>query len=571
MKKVKVKMHRKPKTERIFNPVSNIGDMLREIKGHGEHPLFTYFTVDHQLADISYTEFYEMIRAAAAELTEMGYAGKKLAVSGETSPEWLCMYLAILAIGGVAIPMDRELAPGEFAGFLKWVKADGFCYAPSLQKAADAVRESGLEDMLFISFDSKSSPEYAVSVEILIERGRAVENYEFPDMSDKTEELAEYLFTSGTTGSSKCVMLSQKNIFSVVTSACATVDFNPDDTVVSVLPMHHTYELACTLAEMVYGVHICINDSLSHTVRNFQRFRPTGLVLVPLFLYTMHKKIWSEARSKGKENTLKLGIIASGTMKAVGVDVRRRIFAEVLEAFGGRLEKIICGGAALDPIMIEAFENFGISVYEGYGITECAPLTAVTPYYARKYGSVGCSVPCCEISIDATGEGEHGYPEGEILIHGDNVMLGYYDNQEANEEVFTEDGSFRTGDVGYLDDDGYLFITGRKKSVIVLENGKNVFPEEIEEYLGHIDQIAECVVVGREESENKITLTAIVYPNYDMLPKDADEETVIRIIEQAVASVNRKLPTFKRVMKVELRSSEFEKTSAKKIKRYLLS
>lgn len=568
MRKVKTKTHKKPKTERIFNPVGNINDMMREIKGHGDKILFTYFGTDHQVKDVTYAEFYEMIRDAAAALDMMGFAGKKIAVSGETSPEWLCMYLAVLAIGGVAIPMDRELAPSEFANFLKWVDADGFCFAPTLKEAAEAIKSSG--DYLFVSFDDAEAPEYALSFKALIEKGHAAEDFVLPDMSERAGELAEYLFTSGTTGSSKCVMLSQKNIFSVVTSACATVDFNPDDTVVSVLPMHHTYELACAMAEMVYGVHICINDSLSHTIRNFKRFRPTALVLVPLFLYTMHKKIWSEAKKKGKENILKVGIIASGTAKAVGIDVRRRIFADVLDAFGGRLEKIICGGAALDPLMIEAFENFGISVYEGYGITECAPLTAVTPYYARKYGSVGKSVPCCEISIDAVGVGESGYPEGEILINGDNVMLGYYDNPEANREAFTEDGSFRTGDVGYLDDDGYLFITGRKKSVIVLENGKNVFPEEIEEYLGHIDEIAECVVVGRNES-GKITLTAIVYPNYEALPKDADEETVKRIIEHAVASMNRKLPTFKRVMKVELRATEFEKTSAKKIKRYLLS
>ncbi len=571
MKKVKVKTHKKPKTKRIYNPVYCINDLLRELKAHGEKTIFSYYRTDKTLADISYIEFYNMIRSVAAALTKMGYAGKKIAVSGESSPEWLCMYLAALAVGGVAIPMDRELNPSETAGFLKWVNADAFCFSRSLVKASGEIFNDGLENLLYVAFDAESAPDYAATVESLIEDGQDVEDYEFPDMSDRNGELAEYLFTSGTTGSSKCVMLSQKNIFSVVTCACETVDFNPDDTVVSVLPMHHTYELAVTLAEMVYGAHICINDSLSHTIKNFKLFRPTGLVLVPLFLYTMHKKIWAEARSSGKENKLKLGIVAAGTMNAVGLDVRRKLFAEVLSAFGGRLEKIICGGAALDPLMIEAFENFGISVYEGYGITECAPLAAVTPYYARKYGSVGKSVPCCEISIDASGIGESGYPEGEIVISGDNVMLGYYDNPAANEEVFTEDGAFRTGDVGYLDDDGYLFITGRKKSVIVLENGKNVFPEEIEEYLTHIEQISECVVVGRKAEGSRIELVAIVYPNYDAFPDGADEDAVHRALEQSIASVNRKLPTFKRVMKVEVRGSEFEKTSAKKIKRYLIS
>lgn len=575
MKKLKVKIHKRSKTKRIYEPVSNIYDTLDRIKSHGGKTLFSYFTTEHKLNDITYSEFYDTTISLAAGLDAVGLSGRRIAVIGETSPEWLCTYLAVMASGGVIVPMDRELAPDEITNFLKWINADAIVYSASLENSISKLHGGEYEPQLYISFTGNKNSEKEKNIPDIIRLGQENINngYTLPTDNLQENELAEFLFTSGTTGSSKCVMLSQKNIFSVVTSACETVDFNPDDTVVSVLPMHHTYELACTLAEMVYGCHICINDSLSHVIKNFKLFRPTALVLVPLFLYTMHKKIWTEARNSGKENKLKIGIIAAGTMNAAGVDMRRRIFGEVLQAFGGRLEKIICGGAPLDPLMIEAFENFGISVYEGYGITECSPLVAVTPYYARKYGSVGRSVPCCEVRIDPNCKAvntDYGYVDGEIQVKGTNVMIGYFDNIEGNADSFTEDGWYRTGDIGYIDDDGYIFITGRMKSVIVLENGKNVFPEEIEEYLGHIDQISECVVVGRSSDGNKIELTAVIFPNAEKFPEDCDEDTIKRTLEHSIASMNRKLPSFKRVMRIEIRSTEFEKTNTKKIKRHLV-
>ncbi len=575
MKKVRTRIHKRAKTERIYEPVHNVTELCRVIEGHGDKVLFSYFRADHVLSDMTYGEFAALVRRTAAGLTELGFAGKKIAVIGETCPEWICSYLAIMVSGGVVVPMDRELSPDEIVKFMNWVGADAIAYAPSLNETMAKLSNEGTGISAFFPFtDTEKKDNVICFGDIGAAGDKAVEaGWDFPDASDRENELAEYLFTSGTTGSSKCVMLSQKNVFSTVTCACETVEFFPDDTIVSVLPMHHTYELMCTLAAMDYGTHVCITDSLSHVIKNFKRFKPTGLVLVPLFVNTMYKKIWAEAKKKGKTNALKAGMIASGTLGAAGIDIRRKVFGEVLDAFGGRLNKIVSGGAPLDPIMIDAFEHFGVSVYEGYGITECSPLAAVTPYYARKYGSVGPAVPCCELRIseENSSVGEAGYLCGEIEVKGDNVMMGYYDNDEANAAAFTEDGWFRTGDIGYLDDDGYLFITGRQKSVIVLENGKNVFPEEIEEYLSQIELIAESVVVGRNPDGGKIELTAIVYPNYEKFPKDADEETVMRTLEHEIAVMNRKLPSFKRIMRIEIRSTEFEKTSARKIKRHLVS
>ena len=320
---------------------------------------------------------------------------------------------------------------------------------------------------------------------------------------------------------------------------------------------------------MDYGMHICINDSLTHVLKNLQLFKPTGLVLVPLYVYTFYKRIWSEAKKTGRDKTLKLGISAARTLRSMGIDKRRDIFAEVLKSFGGRLEKIICGGAALSPKMIEFFETLGISIYEGFGITECAPLVAVTPYYARKYASVGPAVPCCQIRIDVHSTNDDGYEEGEIQVKGDNVMLGYYKDEKATAKAFTEDGWFRTGDVGYLDEDNYCHITGRLKSVIVLENGKNVFPEEIEEYLGGIEMIAECVVVGRQ-NDTEINLVAIVYPDASKFPEGATPEEMEKAIRDAINALNKTLPTYKHIKGIELRDTEFEKTTSRKIKRHLV-
>jgi len=367
-------------------------------------------------------------------------------------------------------------------------------------------------------------------------------------------------------------MLCQKNIYAAVTSADATVDFSADDTIVSVLPIHHTYELCCMMAAVNLGVTVCINDSLRHVLNSFKEYKPTGLVLVPLFVNTMYKKILSEAKRSGKDKALSGGLKLAGVLNKMGIDVSEKLFGDVRAAFGGNLKKIICGGAAMDPSLIPIFESFGISLYEGYGITECSPLVAVTPYFRRKCGSIGPSVPCCEARITGSVLTDDGHITGEVQVKGDNVMLGYYNNPDANAAAFTDDGWFRTGDVGYMDKDGYITITGRMKSVIVLDNGKNVFPEEIEEYLGKIELITESVVVGREEEDGSTKLTAVIFPNQAYFEeKFAGQETdIYKEIQKEITNLNRKLPSFKQIHKLEFRKTEFEKTSSKKIKRFLV-
>ncbi len=572
-----VKTHTRPKTNRYYERVSDAVDFYGVISKHGDRIAYTYFDKQRNLHDVTYAELSKKIKNIAAGIDALGLAGSRIAIIGETSVEWVASYIAVLASGGVVIPMDKELDITQIEGFLESVDTTAIIYSASFNGKFDEAKKSHktLKTFIPISPDENelknTRTKKSIAFEKLLESGEAAvaAGYAFPPVTDR-EKLAELLFTSGTTGTSKKVMLSQKNIFSVVSAAAATVEFTPDDTIVSVLPIHHTYELACMIAGLDYGMHICINDSLTRVLKNFQIFKPTGLVLVPLFIYTMYKKIWSEAKKSGRENKLKVGMGASRAMMAMGIDKRRELFADVINAFGGRLEKIVCGGAALNPKMIEFFENLGISIYEGFGITECAPLTCVTPYYARKYGSVGPAVPCCQVRIAGDMKNDYGFVEGEIQVKGDNVMIGYYEDPEANENAFTADGWFRTGDMGFLDKEQYLFITGRLKTVIVLENGKNVFPEEIEEYLSNIDEIAEAVVVGRDTETEKVDLVAIVYPDYTKFPENTPAEEILPAIEKLIDALNKTLPTYKRIARVQLRETEFEKTTSKKIKRHLV-
>lgn len=561
------------KTERIFTPLTSFKGLIETLAARGDKTAFR-FPTGKTFGALSYAAFSHMTHALAAGFAAMGLAGKRVAVIGETSPEWVATYIAVTAAGGVIIPMDKELAIGEIEGLLAGVDAEAIVYAASFNEKMKHAMEDhpSLRIFLPISPAEDCDAQKVVPLSKVLEMGEKSleEGYALPDRD--TEALAVMLFTSGTTGSSKCVMLSEKNICACVNSACQTVNFFESDTTVSVLPLHHTYELAIMLASLSYGITIGINDTLRHLMRNFAEFKPTGLVLVPLFVNTMYKRIWDEARKKGKDKLLKNMIKLSNGMRRVGIDLRRRLFGSVLAAFGGRLEKIVCGGAPLNPEMVKNFEAFGIDIAEGYGITECSPLISVSPYYAPKAGSVGPTVPCCTARIAATGNvNDKGFEEGEIQIKGENVMLGYYNNPEENAKAFTDDGWYRTGDVGYMDNDGYIYITGRLKSVIVLENGKNVFPEEIEEYLEKIEEIAESVVVGRKDTDGEtVLLTAVVYPNREVFGESADHDTVYQAIWAKLTELNKKLPSFKKIKGLELRDTEFEKTTSRKIKRHLV-
>ncbi len=567
------KLPNRKRMVRTLPKIWDINDLLACIKGHGDKVCYRYFE-SGALKEMTYAEVYTAVHQTAAAFDKLGLSGKRVAVIGDTSPQWLCTYMGALASGTIIIPMDKELALPEIEKFLEIVEAEAIVYSKSFNEKFVTTMDSHptLKRFIPITTEEPASDKLLPFSDFLKIGEEALKDGYTIGMVKNRDEMCEMLFTSGTTGTSKCVMLSQKNIFSAVSSAIETVCFTHDDVLVSVLPVHHTYELMCLLAELAYGMTTCINDSLRHVMKNFALFKPTGLVLVPMFLNTMYKKIWTEAEKTGKAKMLKTAIATSRALLKVGIDMRKTLFKSVLAAFGGNLDHIICGGAKLNPDLIEGFEDFGISVFEGFGITECSPLVSVTPYYARKLGAIGPNVPSCRTRVEPNGElTPEGYVMGEIQVKGDNVMIGYYNNPEANEDAFTSDGWFRTGDVGYHDKDGYIYITGRIKFVIVLENGKNVFPEEIEEYLDTIDVISECCVIGRKaEDSDEVVLTAVIYPDLSKFPADVDSDTVKESVRKAINLTNKRLPSYKQIKAIEIRKTEFEKTTTKKIKRQLV-
>ncbi len=573
--KQRIRIQNHKKTARIYKPANHVLELIENIKEHGDKTLFLWNGKTRKDPDCSmtYAEFVREVEQVSAAIDAMELRGERIAVIGATSHMWLASYLGILASDSVVVPMDKELSEEAILGFLESIDATAIFFGPSHTHMFRSIAEKStlLTHLIAMGDSELPSDTRFYSFENFLKVGEEAiaGGYTFPPVTD-VRKLAEMLFTSGTTGSSKCVMLCQENIFSVVNSACETVDFCKEDKLLSLLPLHHTYELACMIAGLNYGATVAINDSLPHVLSNLKKYQPTALIVVPLYINTFYKRIWAKAKESKQERKLRYGMKISNALLAFGIDARQKLFHSVTDAFGGKLKKIICGGAALNPSLICTFESFGISIYEGFGITECSPLTNVTPYYARKPGSVGPAVPACTVRIADGGDvNDAGFPEGEIQVKGKNVMLGYYKNDEANRNAFTEDGWFRTGDIGYMDEDGYLYITGRLKSVIVLDNGKNVFPEEIEEYLENVEGIGECVVVGRKDADGVTKLYALIYPNEEFA-KDKAKEDIQAHFEAEILKINHRLPTFKQVAFVEIRDTDFEKTTTRKIKRHLV-
>ncbi len=569
---------KKPLIKTKYQAPENIRQVLREsAETYGDKVVYKYFTSRNDVSEMTYKQLYSVYNNIGTYICELGLQNKKIAILSENRPEWVIAYCSVIGSGSVVIPLDKELLPNQIESFLNYSETEAiFCSKAYLNK----VLEMNIPNIKYVfDFDSVGSedPRY-ISYEKMNNKGRKlVESgcLKFTHARYDSSKMSALIFTSGTTGTSKGVMLSEDNITTSLNAASNMISLGPDNVIMSVLPMHHTYELTCgELTAIRLGVTICINNSLKYLMRNFKLFRPTAMVVVPLYITTMRKKISDEIKNRKKDNIVNVGIKATKALRKVGIDARSVVFSEVLNSLGGRLKQIICGGAAADPDTLKWFEDFGINVSQGYGITECSPLVAVNPLYTVHYDSVGLPIQGSRVKIVNDEDGvEEDLPVGEIgeiCVKGGHVMLGYYKDEEATKAAFTQQGYFRTGDFGYLDKDGYLYITGRKKNIIVLNNGKNVYPEEIEEYLDRVDAIKECVVVGREKDNGEVVLTALIYPDFDQF-KGATDAEIIDKIRAEVAAVNKLLPIFKQVRNIELKKTEFEKTTTKKIIRYKLS
>lgn len=573
-----------PERERVISDLRELLDGSAKI--YGEKP-FLRFKRDGEDFSLSFAGLYKMTERLATAFYALGMKdGTSIAVIGETSPEWIATYLAAVNGGNVIVPLDRELTPDEICNFINRSESRCVMCSPTIRKELEKridkmpdVRFFGvLPECGFGEYASCGKPaerqfvpfrEYVGYGRSLVEGGDDT----YKNITIDPDAMCAILFTSGTTGTSKGVMLSHRNIASAINGSYRMIDVTDDDVMLSVLPIHHTYEMTCgILTPLLVGCTVCINDSLKNVVRNFQYYKPTIVILVPLFVNTIYKKIMDTARKKGVDKKLEMAAKVSDTLRVAGVDLRKTLFSEIMATFGGRLNRIVCGGAPLNPEMIGHFESFGINLTQGYGITECAPLISVCPFNWKKDRSVGLPIPGLEVIIDVE-DTSGGLPIGEILVRGANVMLGYYKAPELTAQAIV-DGWFYTGDYGYIDEDKFLYITGRKKNVIVLENGKNVYPEEIEEHLEKIRLVAECAVVGRRAEDGEtIQITAIIYPDYEYAQSIGlnDKEAVDHALKDQITALNKTLPGFRQIRKYELRDEPLPKTTSRKIIRHMIS
>ena len=568
----------------MFELNSLYGLYERGAQQYGAHPIFRFNRVKEEMVTVNYDEYLPFLQKMTLAMGELGVKDNKVIVLGETSVQWITSYLATVTAGGVIVPLDTGILEDEMINFINLSEAKVVVYSATFEKLfAERGNELNTVEMFIqtdkASFTLNTTEAYEASRYTTFNNILALGEYLYSNLGEggfvlpeqDNQKMSVLLFTSGTTGTSKGVMLSQKNICAVMKGIEPTLSvLTKDDSVLSVLPIHHTYEMSAgILAPTLYGMTINISDGIKYVSKNMKQFQPSVMTLVPLFVATLYKTIMKSVHKQGKEKTFKRGVKISNFLMKFHVDLRKRFFTQVLEAFGGKLKYFIVGGAALNPELVDVFKSLGIHISQGYGITECAPLISVISLIDYNPASCGKAMPGMQVMIDKENPDDL---TGEIVVKGDNVMLGYYNDPELTSEVITN-GWFRTGDYGYVDKKGYIYITGRKKNIIIASNGKNVFPEEIEEYIGEIPFVEEVVVVGREgEKKGDVEIVAIVVPNQEECEAAGltDEETIYNAVYEKITEINKKLVAYKHVNKLEIRNEPFEKTAARKIKRFLV-
>lgn len=518
----------------------------------------------------TFAETRTYIVAMGTGLVDFGVREKHIAIVGEASYNWVTSYYATMSIGAVTVPIDKELPADDIKSIIETAECDFVIYSSVIDAKIKAIRESISISPKFICMSKKTEIEDVTMLSDIITRGEklvADGDNSYYDYDLDPNKLASIVFTSGTTGKGKGVMLTQTNIVSDMTQGM--YNFNITPKTLCVLPPHHTFGSTVNfVGHYAQGAEVYISNGLKYILNELKEQQPTHLILVPLFVETFYKRIWATAEKQGKDKLLRTMIKASNGMRKVGIDLRKKLFASVTSAFGGKLEMIICGGAALNQDIIDTFESIGIVILNGYGITECAPLISCNRNEYRKNGSVG--TPIIGEKVKIADPDENG--EGEICVKGPNVMMGYYKNPEATEAAFDKDGYFKTGDFGKLDEEGWIYITGRLKNLIILSNGKNVYPEEIETEISRIYGVNEVVVYEglNKDGSSKDCIVAEIYPDFDALKAHGITDTQ-KHFKDGVNEINKRSAPYKKVQIVKIRNEEFEKNTSKKIIRFKIN
>lgn len=499
------------------------------VKNHGEKAAYC-FKKNGQYVEKTYNEVWREICNLSGYLINSGYTGKKIALVGNASYEWLVSFFAVMNAGAVAVTLDKELKDEDLLKRIEFSDSSVLLYS----KDYDSLKELCGSSVVCISFD-----------EILKHMS------ELCNVSCETapDDAALFCFTSGTTSYSKCVMLSHKNIVSNSICGAITRGFTDNGKLLAILPLNHSFAVAQLVAAIYGGSAVAINESMKYFMQDMKYYKPTLMLVVPLVVNSIYRQIQTELKKKNKLKTVNFMRKFCKVLCWFGIDIRDKVFGEIKNVFGGNLDTLICGGAYLDPEKIIFFREIGINILQGYGITECAPVVAVNTDYRQKIDAVGYIMPYNEIRI----------VNDEVQVKGDNVMLGYYKDENATASAFDGDW-FKTGDIGSVDEDNFLYITGRLKNMIVLPNGENVIPEELESMIEKFEIVSEVIV---KESDG--VLCAEVFLDESISMEKSEKE---KLLKEEINQLNRKLPLHHNIRKIEFRDKEFEKNSSKKIKRY---
>lgn len=562
-----------------FYKVRNITDLkdllTQSCALYKDKPAFLIKNKGDIYSQISYHRFGNDVEYFGTALLKLGLCNSSIAVLGENRYEWCVSYLSTVNGVGTVVPLDKELPANEITNLLERSEATAIIFSGKYRNQIKMIKSTVNTAKVFIDMDAETNEDGILSFYELVQSGKQLVeagDKSYSSVKINSEEARILIFTSGTTDIAKGVMLSHQNICADIMGVCSTVKVNSDDKTLSILPLHHTYECSLGFLAFIYnGAAISFNDGLRNIPKNLKNVKPTVMITVPLLIENIYKKIQDKLnKSRAVKIKFNFALFLTTFLSFFKINLSKNLFKEIHDSFGGEMRLIIVGAAAIKPEVSRFFRRIGIKVLQGYGLTECSPLVAGNRDRSFKDKSCGKAIPGVEIKIlkpDNNGI-------GEILVKGKNVMLGYFRNEKATEKCLSN-GWFSTGDLGFMDRKGFLYITGRLKNVIVTKNGKKIFPEEVENYINSDPFVRESYVWGKyDQNSGDTVVCAQILPNIEAIANKLNamnipKDELTRIFKNIVKTVNGKMPLYKHVKEFTLRENEFLRTTTHKIKRYV--
>lgn len=565
--------------EKFYENVREITDFKdlinQSVELYGDNPVFVFkkrmYKENEKIEfnKMTYKEFKNEIDYFGTALNSLGIESKRVALISKNRYEWNVVYYATTTDGKIIVPLDKALPDNEIISLAERSEAEVMVFEEKYIDIMKKIKDNKSSKIQkFICLDLEEDKDGFLSYKNLLRKGKELleaGNRSYLDAKIDPEKLSVLLFTSGTTSRSKAVMLSQKNICSNVMDINKVIKFYETDSMLALLPFHHAFQALINHVLFYIGGSMSFCDGLRYIAQNLCEYKPTVIVCVPLILESIHKKIVKTIDKEGKTKLVNRMKKITDILEKIHINVKERIFKEIHDAVGGNVRLIVSGAAAMDSSLIKSFNEFGFKIYQGYGLTETSPVISVENDRNIKPGSVGKKLPSLEVKI--YNPDEQGI--GEILVKGPSVMIGYYQNNEATQESFI-DGWFNTGDLGYIEDD-YIYITGRKKNVIVQKNGKNIFPEELELLISYIPGVKENIVYGKPTKDNDLDVCVKIVYDEEII-KDImgyiNENDIHKYMKEKISEINKKMPPYKHIRDIIVTNQELIKTTTAKVKRH---